>query len=351
MTSPPAESNDRLARTPQTFSRPRRGLLRSFVAIVGFGAVVLAAAGVTAHFIGPVSAVVTVLASFTPLFVILAIAVAMIMAVTRTWVVAVAAVVVAAVGIGAELPLYVGDPPVVDAGTPVIRLMQANLFFCEADAGAVVERVRSHDVDVLTVAELTDAAVGRLAAAGLDELLPYSYLRPAQGGAGGGGIYSRFPLTDTAELAGLEHASVRATIAPPGATPVAVYALHPMPPFPVPTWWWAHELEQIAAALADERLPVIAGGDMNSTWDHKRYRDLLHAGGRHGIPFVDASEFLGSGIVPTYPANTWYPPLVAIDRVLTRGATPLSFERVDLPGSDHDGVISDIALPGPGDPV
>jgi len=59
---------------------------------------------------------------------------------------------------------------------------------------------------------------------------------------------------------------------------------------------------------------------------------------------VDASEFLGTGITPTFPANTWYPAVVAIDRILTRGATPLSFERVELPGSDHYGVIGDVLL-------
>ena len=64
----------------------------------------------------------------------------------------------------------------------------------------------------------------------------------------------------------------------------------------------------------------------------------------HTAALIDAAVYLGSGIVPTFPADTWYPAVLAIDRILMRGATPVSFQRVDLPGSDHYGVIGDVQL-------
>lgn len=323
-------------------TRPRRPY-RTLIGAAGFGSSVCAALGVAAHYVGPVSTAVTLLASFTPLFVVLAMVSAVALAATRFWFAALAALVVVAVGVGSQLPLYVGRNPGASAETPRIRLLQANLRLGEADPRAVVDLVHDRRVDLLTVAELTDAAAEKLAAAGIEQWLPYSYLHPRYGG-GGEGIYSRYPLTDTAELPGLQHSNLRATIRLPGARPVAVYALHPLPPYPEPAWRWAAELEKIGAILAEEERPLIVGADFNSTYDHQRYRRLLSSSSKNRAALVDAAEYLGSGIVATFPADRWFPAVLAIDKVLARGASPLSFDRVDLPGSDHHGVVADLQL-------
>ncbi|WP_235065521.1 endonuclease/exonuclease/phosphatase family protein [Mycolicibacterium iranicum] len=323
-------------------TRPRRPH-RTLIGLAGFGSSVCAGLGVAAHFVGPVSTAVTLLASFTPLFVVLAMVSAVALAATRFWFAALAALAIVAVGVGSQLPLYVGRNPGASAETPRIRLLQANLRLGEADPRAVVDLVRARRVDVLTVAELTGSAVEKLAAAGIEQLLPFKYLHPRYGG-GGEGIYSRYPLTDTAELPGLQHSNLRATIRVPGARPVAVYALHPLPPYPEPAWRWAGELETIGAILAAEEHPLIVGADFNSTYDHQRYRRLLSSSSRDGVAAVDAAEYLGSGIVATFPADRWFPAVLAIDKIVARGATPLSFDRVDLPGSDHHGVVGDVQL-------
>ncbi|MFB1297363.1 endonuclease/exonuclease/phosphatase family protein [Mycobacterium sp. pW049] len=289
------------------------------------------------------STAVTLLASFTPLFVALAAVSAVILAAARFWFAALATATVVAVGVGSQLPLYVGRHPTGSAGHPTIRVLQANLRLGEADSRPLVDLVRDTRVDVLTVAELTGSAVRKLAAAGIEQWLPYSYLQPRHGG-GGEGIYSRHPLTDTAELPGLQHSNLRATIRPPGSGVVAVYALHPLPPYPEPAWRWAAELERIGKILADEAHPLIVGADFNSTYDHERYRRLVRASSRDGAALVDAAEYLGSGIVATFPADRWFPAVLAIDKILARGATPLSFGRVDLPGSDHHGVLGEIQV-------
>jgi endonuclease/exonuclease/phosphatase (EEP) superfamily protein YafD len=326
-------------------TRPRRPY-RKLIGVAGFGSSVFAGFGVAAHFVGPVSTAVTLLASFTPLFMVLAMVSAVALAATRFWLAALATLVIVAVGVGSQLPLYVGRNPGAPAETPRIRLLQANLRLGEADPRAVVDLVRDRRVDLLTVAELTDAAAEKLAAAGIGQWLPYSYLYPRYGG-GGEGIFSRYPLTDTAELPGLQHSNLRATIRLPGAGPVAVYALHPLPPYPEPAWRWAAELERIGAILAEEEHPLIVGADFNSTYDHQRYRRLLSSSSKNGVALVDAAEYLGSGIVATFPADRWFPAVLAIDKVLARGATPLSFDRVDLPGSDHHGVVGVLQLEPP----
>ena len=49
-------------------------------------------------------------------------------------------------------------------------------------------------MDVLAVQELTPHMVGRLAAAGLAQLLPFSHLDPRPGSPGTG-LWARWPLT------------------------------------------------------------------------------------------------------------------------------------------------------------
>lgn len=330
----------------ETRTRSRRPV-RTIVGIVGLVSAICAGIGVTAHFFGPVSTTVTLLASFSPLFAVLAAVSVALLVFARFWFAALAALLVTAVGVAAQVPLFIGAPASAAVDAPNLRLLQANIYLGEADPHALVGQVRSNRVDVLTVAELTQPAVDRLAAAGLEQLLPYTYLR-ARGGGGGEGIYSRHPLTETRLLPGLQHNNLRATVTVPGADPFAVYALHPLPPYPEPSWHWAVELDRIGEILAAERRPLIVGADFNSTYDHERFRSLLHAGGSDGADLLDAAEYLGSGIVATFPADRWYPAVLAIDRILTRGGTPVSFERVDVAGSDHHGVMADVRLTSPG---
>lgn len=319
------------------------GRLRTAAGIVGVASAVCAGIGVAAHFFGPVSTAVTLLASFSPLCAVLAAISVTVLAVSRYWYAAAAALIITVVGVAAQLPLYLGERVSVPADAPRLRILQANIRLGEADPRALVDRVRSDHVDVLTVAELTPPAVDRLAAAGIAEALPFTYLRPREGG-GGEGIYSRHPLIDAELLPGLKHNNLRATVAMPGAEPFAVYALHPLPPYPEASWRWALELDRIGALLAAEPRPLVIGADFNSTYDHERYRNLLTAGDRDGSALIDAADFLGSGIVATYPAGSRYPAVLAIDRILTRGGTPVAFRRVALPGSDHHGVLGDVLL-------
>ncbi|MFC9790225.1 endonuclease/exonuclease/phosphatase family protein [Rhodococcus sp. NPDC127528] len=316
--------------------------VRRAVAVLGWLAVFAAAVGIGAHFLDTSVTVLVVLASFAPLLMVCAGAGLLALAATRQWVGTVVAAAVLAVAAWTQLPLYVGDAR--PDGASDLTVMQANIFFGNDDMEGVVAQVRSRNVDILTVNELTPGAVPRLGAAGLDEVLPFRYLRPTELG-GGTGIWSRHPLSAQTEHMGFVMNMVSARVRPPGQRPFVVVAAHPLPPVPrQQTDIWAREMAQvrdILQRLRDGAEPVIVGADFNSTYDHAQFRALL------GDGFRDAAEQSGAGALRTYPADRWWPPLLAIDHVLVAGATATGAGIVDLPGSDHRGVVATVAVPAP----
>lgn len=317
---------------------------RTVIGAVGGLFLAIGSAGVGAHFVGLTSTAVAWIASFTPLAIIVsAVALVLLLLGRRRWP-AVIATVVVAVGVLTQAPLYRGGAGDESAARSV-RIMQANIRLGEADLGALVRSVRDRDVDLLTVIELTESAVDGMAAAGIDEVLPYTCGRPRAGG-GGAGIYSRYPLHECAQLDGFVLNNLRAVAAIPASAPTAVYALHPLPPYPEPAWKWVYELKRLRPIFEAEPHPMIVGADFNSTYDHRQYRELLENSTPAGAArLVDAAEYVGAGVVPTFPADSIVPPLLAIDRILARGPVPVSFEWFDLPGSDHLGVIGNLAIP------
>ena len=83
--------------------------------------------------------------------------------------------------------------------------------------------------------------------------------------------------------------------------------------------------------------PVIVPGDFNATVDHAQFRDLLGGG------FDEGALDSGAGYLPTYPTDRWYPPLLGIDHVLSRGLWAESARTYDLPGSDHRALLVRLA--------
>ncbi|WP_067447313.1 endonuclease/exonuclease/phosphatase family protein [Nocardia alba] len=256
-------------------------------------------------------------------------------AATRQWIATGVSVVVAGAGIATQAPLYVAQTG--GDGHPIMA-MQANLLFDGADPSALVDQVRARDIAILTVNELTRAAVETLSGAGLDRLLPHRYLAPGQT-ASGTGIWSRFPLSDTVEYDGYVLNQISATATVPDVGPVAVYAFHPVPPV-YDTGVWADELARLHEILrrSPTDRPVIVGGDFNATYDHARYRAL--AAGR----FADAAVQAGAGHLRTYPTDKAYPPLIGIDHFLLANARATSVDTVAVPGADHRALVARILL-------
>lgn len=287
-------------------------------------------------------------AAMFPLVVAVVFVVGVIAAIAGRWLATGVSVIVVVSAVGMLSPLYISDAddnPDSTRGSHSVRLLQANLAVGAAQPGPLVEMVRNRQIDLLTVEELTGDSVQALRGAGLEDVLPYQFLAPLSG-ANGTGIYSRFPLSDERELDGYLMSNLQVSVDVNLTHPVRLYAVHPAPPYLSPAPLWTRELTRLREELrsASTQENVIASGDFNATYYQRQFRDLLTGG------YTDAVEYVGEGLTLTYPTDKWFPPIVGIDHVLTKGAWATSIESVQVIGSDHRGLIADVQLDESGRP-
>ena len=282
--------------------------------------------------------VLIALASFVPLMFIAVVAGTLVALIGRRWILAGVSALVLAAGAFAYAPLYVPDAAPEEPEGVRLRVMQANLMIGLADPTVVVGQAREGSVDIVTIQELTDASVVGLRDAGMEELFPYSYLQPHVTGGGGAGIYSRYPISGNRELDGYGPVNLATQVEVPGSEPISLLAVHPGPAYITPADIWTAELDTLRDDLEAVSVsgPVIVSGDFNTTYSHKKFRNLLDAG------YSDAAAQLGKGLIPTYPTDKGTPAVVGIDHILTNTGHARSLERIDLPGSDHHGLIGEI---------
>ncbi|MBF6206528.1 endonuclease/exonuclease/phosphatase family protein [Streptomyces gardneri] len=301
----------------------------------GWCAVVVGAVGIVLHFGAWEQRGLVLLASGASYLMFGALAGLVLLLVARGWRSAALAGVLAVAVLWTLVPSFVPEGRA--ASGPTLTVMQSNLLFGRADPAAVVRAVRDNRVDVLTVDELTDAALERLAGAGLLDELPYQYLEPTRDGGGGTGIYSRHPLRENRKYDGYILNNVSATMDHPERGPIAVFAFHPVPPpFDFPAW--QAEMRRTREILAAQRGPTIVGADFNATRDHTAYRDLVR--GR----FASAADQTGAGLLPTFPDDRSWGPVIGIDHILLADATAEQLHTLSVPGSDHRALIARIRL-------
>ncbi|GAB3421314.1 endonuclease/exonuclease/phosphatase family protein [Flindersiella endophytica] len=233
-------------------------------------------------------------------------------------------------------PLFVPDQA---KGDRALTVLSANLEYGGGDPATIVRLVREHDVDVVSLQELTDEAMPGIRAAGLDRLLPYRYAVPGPPTPAGSGIWSRYPLSGGVKLEPTRFHNLRATV-DIGQQRLTVVAAHPFPPVgPDGHRLWTRDFGTLQAALADVDGPAIVAGDFNATPDHRPLRKLYDLG------YVDAADSAGSGVVATWPAGSRIPPVLALDHVLVKGEIGVEhFERVRVPGTDHYAVLAELRL-------
>jgi endonuclease/exonuclease/phosphatase (EEP) superfamily protein YafD len=257
----------------------------------------------------------------------------------REWVVAALAALALTALVLAVAPraLGGGDAPAADGRRLVV--MSANLRFGAADAASLLALVREHDVDLLSLQELTPEAVDALDAAGARALLPGRALAP-RSGAAGTGLMARRPLRLLVEPIPEGRAQLRAALELPGGDALRVVAVHPFPPV---TRSSEHDWHEVLRALPDARergYRHVLLGDFNATLDHRELRRVLDRG------YVDGADARGQGLRPTFPVGRKkYPPLT-LDHVLVErsiAVRALSVHR--LSGSDHRAVVAEIVLP------
>ena len=320
-------------------SRGRRVLLVLATAALGVSLI-----GMVSHYRDPGSLYTLALAAFAPQLGLFAVIAVVLFAATRSvlgWVGLAASLAVVAWLVVVQAPNYIATTA--SGSGPTVVVMTANLKLGAADPHAVVAAVRARHVGVLMLEEVTPTEAAALQQVGLDSVLPHSYgaFRPE---AAGTGIWSRFPLTHTEVHNDLGFALVtaRCTIDGRSVGLVALHANGPSPSIQFPKW--QYDLGVMPRIL--QRLPdrdALVGGDFNSTLDTVQFRAVL------GHRFADAAEQAGAGFTPTWPADQWFPPQIAIDHVLTRGGVATSADSVTIAGSDHRALVVSVRFGDRGD--
>jgi len=321
--------------------RPWPVLARRAAGVVGGAGIATGLAVLAVRQVGWTSRLGMVLSTMTPYLGIAPVAGTALAAASRQKVLSAAGVATVLLFGASQLPLYVGGPGVDGPSVP-LNVLTSNLRYGFADTDQLVEEVRQRGVDVLAVQELTDDAVERLAASGIDDVLPYELLTPG-GGAGGAGIYSRFPLDKLAVPVAFHNPPVLATITVVRdgvRVPVTVASVHPPAPWPNSTHEWSDELDRLAEWTDGFPGPVVLAGDFNATNDHDQMRRFYDNG------YIDGAARAGGGYLATYPSDRRYPPLIAIDHVLTRGGpVTTKIKSITIGGSDHRAVLATVAVP------
>ncbi|GAB16635.1 hypothetical protein GOEFS_009_00020 [Gordonia effusa NBRC 100432] len=272
------------------------------------------------------------LTSSVPFMVLLGVVAVVLFCSTRAWLALIPTVAVIGGLLWTQLPLWRAQTaPTAHEFT----VASANLLFGQADVGDVLEQVRSRDVDLLSVQEMTPESLQRLRSGGIEKELPHSYVM-AGPVAAGTGIFSRHPLSEMRKVDTMILGNLIARVELPGVGPTWFAAVHPVAPLHGVTPTWNFELDELANVL--HALPgprAIAAGDFNATWDHVAFRDIVSQG------YADATEQAGAGLVLTYPTDRWQNrPFIAIDHVISRGFVADDIVSFDINGSDHRGVVA-----------
>ncbi|GAA3179720.1 hypothetical protein GCM10010531_37210 [Blastococcus jejuensis] len=256
------------------------------------------------------------------------------------------AVLAAAAGVALALPVLTVRRPRPAGDQPLqgerIRIATVSLRLGLVRAEPVLDLVRRHRVDVLSVQELTPAAEKRLVTAGLDELLPHGHVVPARPGSvasASGAVWSRRPVEGRGVVPGsFEQPSVRLTR--DGGPHVEIVAVHAMPPAVSPAQVRAWTADLAALPDPDPDVLRVLAGDFNATLDHAALRAVLARG------YEDAARAAGRAW-----AWTWRPlrapfPRLGLDHVLVDPRIQVAgVQVVPVGGSDHRAVVADLLIP------
>ena len=241
------------------------------------------------------------------------------------------------------LPGFTGSPPQAAPGSPRLRVMTLNVLH-DAGTGAVVrDAVSQADADVVALQEMTRTIWRQLA--GTDLLRTHPHVAGLRGDdrtdEPGTVVLSRSPLGRPERL-GTDGDSLVVPVRL-GQRTIELMAVHPRNPLHPMLWREDHA----AMAEAVRRIrPAVVAGDFNATYDHAPMRVYRRLGYR------SAAEIRNSGWAPTWPNNghrellgVSSPRLVHIDHVMVaRGFTVVSVEHLDVPLTDHMGVVAEVAV-------
>ncbi|CRK61152.1 Integral membrane protein [Alloactinosynnema sp. L-07] len=236
------------------------------------------------------------------------------------------------------VPRYLADGESLPTGQR-LRVMSANLLIGGADTTTLMRLIRDARVDVLTLQEVTPQALTALDLAGIRELLPHR-VGNALPGASGSVILAKVPLRQIILIEGTLFDQPAAVLDLSGQTDVEIMSVHVCPPVENADdrARWESDLRKLPSPDSKGR-PRILSGDFNATLDHREFSAVLDRG------YSDSAELIGEGMRPTWSQFPYGPP-VTIDHVLIdRRLGAAEVKVYDLPGSDHNALLAEIAIP------
>lgn len=224
-----------------------------------------------------------------------------------------------------------------------LRVLSANLWGGRADHQALARQIEELGVDVIAVQELSPAQAGAIS-----EVLPHGKLEPAPEYRGMG-IALRHP--GNVQRLDLRHRDARVVELLPGEWPdlpdrVEIVNVHVHAPHDFPQWRALarrrDQLRALNAYLHSAPKPHRAVvGDFNSTPIWPFYRSLAS--------HLDDAAKLHAEVTRRRPARTWgpwhgAPRLLRIDHAFLTGLSVDRFEVIEVSGSDHSGILTDLRI-------
>ena len=231
-------------------------------------------------------------------------------------------------------PRFVPDSRV--PASAEFTLLSLNLHQGRADLDQLSDLSRSADVVVL--AETTPATLQALRSRGWRERYPYLLGEEGSPPVADTTVYSRYPLSEVQVQGDPLFRQRVATLAVPRVGDVRLMPQHPCNPYCGGGLWTQQHAVVAAVAAANLDRPLLLAGDFNAVDEHGPMLDL------HRLGLRSATDLVGAGWLPTYPANSLLPPLLEIDHVLVNDqltATGVSTVRVS--GTDHLGLLTTLA--------
>jgi len=231
------------------------------------------------------------------------------------------------------------DPVAPASASVELRILSLNALVGRASATSIKAEVLQLAPDVLAIQELTQDLVGRLADAGLEDLLPYSDLEPHPG-PHGIGVWSRWPLARRSAVPDTRRPMPRLEL--DAGVLVTMTLVHPDAPVGARQRAWKRDLGRLLSSLSEVAGHHLLIGDFNATRDMREFRQVLEAG------FADCADVAANRQWPgfTWPADRTLPPILRLDHVLVSlpGALVRESRTIQVPGTDHRGVFAVIEL-------
>jgi endonuclease/exonuclease/phosphatase (EEP) superfamily protein YafD len=282
------------------------------------------------------SKLVVTLQAASPYLLALSVPIAVAATVARSWPLAAAAAAVAVAFVAmCQRLLFHPKQPTPPDGAGSLRVFHGNLLYFNGRTAEVARTLAALDVDVLAFTEYTQTHAGGFYVAPFAARFPYRIEHPEEK-AGGSAMWSRYPLSEVAAPPATYLSTAAAVAAP---EPMTLFVVHPPNPL-VDLDPWLGELASLASMATTAPSPAIVVGDFNATYWHPPFRRLLGAGWR------DAHLAAGRGFSCSWPADrSWLPPFLRLDHALVdTSLAVVSVTDVDLAGSDHHGLVVDVAV-------